>query len=60
MNLPTERPASPSPTRGAEGNSLAQRLEQLHEIGIALSAERDVNRLLEKILAHHRAEDPAL
>lgn len=30
--------------------SLFQRLEQLNEIGAALSSERDINRLLEKIL----------
>src|ERR1700741_3165047 len=29
---------------------LGQRLEQLNEIGASLSAERDINRLLERIL----------
>src|SRR6185369_3983616 len=33
------------------GEDLGQRLEQLNEIGASLSAERDINRLLESILA---------
>ncbi len=32
------------------GEDLGQRLEQLNEIGASLSAERDINRLLESIL----------
>ncbi len=32
------------------GDDLGQRLEQLNEIGASLSAERDINRLLESIL----------
>ena len=31
-------------------DDLFQRLEQLNEIGASLSAERDINRLLESIL----------
>ena len=31
-------------------NDLLQRLEELNDIGIALSSERDINRLLETIL----------
>jgi HD-GYP domain-containing protein (c-di-GMP phosphodiesterase class II) len=34
-----------------EGEDLGQRLEQLNAIGASLSAERDINRLLESILA---------
>src|SRR5690349_22042432 len=33
-----------------EGEDLGQRLEQLNAIGASLSAERDINRLLEAIL----------
>lgn len=33
------------------GEDLGQRLEQLNAIGASLSAERDINRLLESILA---------
>src|SRR5204863_4740560 len=33
------------------GDDLGQRLEQLNAIGASLSAERDINRLLESILA---------
>ena len=36
------------PARGAD--DLLKRLEQLNHIGIALSQERDINRLLERIL----------
>jgi GAF domain-containing protein len=39
------------PTAGAAGEDLGQRLEQLNAIGASLSAERDINRLLEAILA---------
>jgi HD-GYP domain-containing protein (c-di-GMP phosphodiesterase class II) len=35
----------------AAGDDLGQRLEQLNAIGASLSAERDINRLLESILA---------
>jgi HD-GYP domain-containing protein (c-di-GMP phosphodiesterase class II) len=36
---------------GGRGEDLGQRLEQLNLIGASLSAERDINRLLELILA---------
>ena len=35
----------------AAPEDLGQRLEQLNAIGASLSAERDINRLLESILA---------
>jgi HD-GYP domain-containing protein (c-di-GMP phosphodiesterase class II) len=41
-------PTMPSPTHGSE--DLLPRLEELNEIGIALSKERDLARLLETIL----------
>jgi hypothetical protein len=36
--------------RGGAADDLVQRLEQLHAIGASLSAERDIDRLLEAIL----------
>ena len=41
------------PTGGAPSaaDDLVQRLDQLNAIGASLSAERDINRLLESILA---------
>ena len=41
--------------RRASDDSLVQRLEQLNDIGTSLSAERDINRLLETILAAAKA-----
>ena len=39
----------------ADDDSLVQRLEKLNDIGTSLSAERDINRLLETILAAAKA-----
>src|SRR5687767_8460110 len=39
------------PASGSAAEDLGQRLEQLNLIGASLSAERDINRLLESILA---------
>ena len=41
--------------RRASDDSLVQRLEQLNDIGTSLSAERDINRLLETILSAAKA-----
>ena len=41
----------PGATPPAEADDLVHRLEQLNAIGASLSAERDINRLLEAILA---------
>jgi len=40
----------PAGTRVSPADDLAQRLDQLNAIGASLSAERDINRLLEAIL----------
>jgi len=42
--------ATKAAERVAPANDLVQRLEQLNEIGASLSAERDIDRLLEAIL----------
>ena len=47
MNTPTPEFLREMPT---EDNDLLQRLDELNAIGIALSSERDINRLLEIIL----------
>jgi GAF domain-containing protein len=39
-----------SPASASDDSDLVQRLEQLNAIGASLSAERDINRLLESIL----------
>jgi len=44
----------PADTRGDDAD-LVKRLEQLNDIGASLSAERDINRLLETILAAAKA-----
>ena len=41
--------------RDAVDDALIQRLEQLNDIGTSLSAERDINRLLETILSAAKA-----
>jgi len=38
-----------------DADALLERLESLHRIGVALSSERDIDALLEKILGHARA-----
>jgi GAF domain-containing protein len=42
-------------TMGDKSQALLERLEQLNEVGAALSRERDTSRLLERILAAARA-----
>ncbi len=52
MSSPIERAPDPDPGLEAAGpaDDLVRRLEQLNSIGASLSAERDINRLLESIL----------
>ena len=47
----TQACASPAASRRPPPTTWSQRLEQLNAIGASLSAERDINRLLEAILA---------
>ena len=48
--LDTSQPQRTSASAAAEARDLVQRLEQLNAVGALLSAERDINRLLESIL----------
>jgi len=52
MSSPVERAQEPNPDleAAAPADDLVHRLEQLNSIGASLSAERDINRLLESIL----------
>ncbi|TAN54498.1 MAG: GAF domain-containing protein, partial [Betaproteobacteria bacterium] len=51
MSGPIERAKDPvAAPAAAPGDDLVHRLEQLNSIGASLSAERDINRLLESIL----------
>ncbi|TAK51622.1 MAG: GAF domain-containing protein [Betaproteobacteria bacterium] len=51
MSSPIERVLDPvAAPAAAPADNLVQRLEQLNSIGASLSAERDINRLLESIL----------
>jgi HD-GYP domain-containing protein (c-di-GMP phosphodiesterase class II) len=52
MSSPIDRALDPDPNLEAAGpaDDLVRRLEQLNSIGASLSAERDINRLLESIL----------
>ena len=53
--LDRTNPGRPIYERRAADESLVQRLEQLNDIGTSLSAERDINRLLETILSAAKA-----
>jgi HD-GYP domain-containing protein (c-di-GMP phosphodiesterase class II) len=53
--LEDKKPGRPFVERRAADGDLVQRLEQLNDIGTSLSAERDINRLLETILAAAKA-----
>jgi HD-GYP domain-containing protein (c-di-GMP phosphodiesterase class II) len=57
MSSPIERAREPlaAPRGTAPADDLVQRLEQLNSIGASLSAERDINRLLESILTAAKA-----
>ena len=53
--LEDKKVGRPFVERRAMDGDLVQRLEQLNDIGTSLSAERDINRLLETILAAAKA-----
>ena len=54
-SLETTHAVRPSSGGQAHDEDLVRRLEQLNDIGASLSAERDINRLLETILAAAKA-----
>ena len=53
--LDTTKAVRPPGERRSGDDDLVQRLEKLNDIGTSLSAERDINRLLETILAAAKA-----
>src|SRR5258706_9393263 len=53
--LDTTKAVRPHGERRTVDDDLVQRLEKLNDIGTSLSAERDINRLLETILAAAKA-----
>jgi len=55
VSSPAERAHEPLAVAAAPADDLVQRLEQLNSIGASLSAERDINRLLESILTAAKA-----